>query len=358
VTRHLSSQEAADYARAALSADELLRIDDHLAACADCRAHVRALPEVDAAAALREVLTPGAQPLEHVSYEQLEGYVDGRLDDRERTTVEAHLEVCGTCAEDLNDLREVARPGAVRPVGRWIGIAAAGAAAAGFAAWFVLSGSPEETGVSDGARAASVRPADPLAPEDREAIAEALRTGTLPIPADVRTLRGEAGVLMAPGARRDAFRPLRPIGTVVRSAQPVFEWTPVADGASYTVSVFTEDLEKVTDGVVQSGVTWMPAQALPAGQRLLWQVRARTGGREILIPQPPLPQARFRTLTDEEARQVAAAEARYAASPLALAIAYARAGLIDEAGAALERFAAANPGSADAQRLVASLSSF
>jgi hypothetical protein len=359
VTAHLSPQEAAGYARAALPADELLRIDDHLAACADCRARVGASPDGPAAAALRDVLTPVAPAPEHVSYEQLEGFVDGRLDDYEQATVEAHLDLCGTCAEDLSDLRNAAGHRPARPAGRWIGIAAAGAAAAGFAVWFVLSDAPPERGVSGGARATSERPPDPITPQDRDAIAEALRTGTLPIPSDVRALRGEAGVLMAPGARgREAFRPLRPVGTAVRSGQPVFEWTPVADGASYTVSVFTEELEKIAEGVVQFGVTWTPAQALPAGRRLLWQVRARAGDREILIPQPPSPQARFRTLTDEEARQVEAAEARYAASPLALALAYARAGLIDEARAALEGFAAANPGSADVQRLIASLSSF
>lgn len=46
---------------------------------------------------------------QHLSYTQMEAYVDSRLEATEAELVRAHTELCGRCAADLNDLKSFAR---------------------------------------------------------------------------------------------------------------------------------------------------------------------------------------------------------------------------------------------------------
>jgi hypothetical protein len=59
-----------------------------------------------AVAALWAAFLPeaGAEP-EHLSYEQLEAYVDDELDEVDREVVESHLELCPQCEAEARDLR-------------------------------------------------------------------------------------------------------------------------------------------------------------------------------------------------------------------------------------------------------------
>jgi anti-sigma factor RsiW len=43
-------------------------------------------------------------PAEHLTYEELEAFVDGRADALERQLVEAHVELCARCSGELLDL--------------------------------------------------------------------------------------------------------------------------------------------------------------------------------------------------------------------------------------------------------------
>lgn len=92
-----------------MSPAELLSAGDHLAACGACRE--RALEAGQLGAETRRLWTDlqAEDETDHLSYEQLVSYVDGRLDEFDRIIVNSHLGVCRSCAEEAEDLLEFSR---------------------------------------------------------------------------------------------------------------------------------------------------------------------------------------------------------------------------------------------------------
>src|SRR5262245_30054010 len=84
---------------------ELRATDRHIAECEMCRRQVgegeklRELFEF-VQADLRATRRP-----EHLAYEQLEAYVENSVDEVDREIVESHLELCGRCKADLENLQ-------------------------------------------------------------------------------------------------------------------------------------------------------------------------------------------------------------------------------------------------------------
>jgi len=101
---HLSEQLIERYRQRALLPAELLYADDHLVACEICRQHLGDEPRVQAAGlSLRRDLA--ATGLTHLAYEQLEGYIEGSLDQTDREIADSHLNLCAQCATELDHLR-------------------------------------------------------------------------------------------------------------------------------------------------------------------------------------------------------------------------------------------------------------
>lgn len=100
------------YRRGAIdSMEELLAIDAHLTACAQCRGAVRSAASGVAderrpfAASLWHKLTPVAGESACLDDELIARYVDGEADDADVEIVEAHIADCARCAEDVASLR-------------------------------------------------------------------------------------------------------------------------------------------------------------------------------------------------------------------------------------------------------------
>ena len=108
MSEHLSPELRARYRRRDMSAGELISADEHLAACEVCRQGTTEAESLDAAFAfLRDDLRAQASAeLEHISYEQLEAYIDDQLDLTEREILDSHARICGECAYYLRDLQE------------------------------------------------------------------------------------------------------------------------------------------------------------------------------------------------------------------------------------------------------------
>src|SRR5262245_61193322 len=85
---------------------ELITIGDHLAECNDCRYKLGVAEE---RAAILQSLTRDLQSamvksLEHLTYKQIAGYVDGNLDSVQMELVQSHLEICARCKAEWQDL--------------------------------------------------------------------------------------------------------------------------------------------------------------------------------------------------------------------------------------------------------------
>jgi hypothetical protein len=106
MSKHFSKEQAENYLRRSMTAAELLAADDHLAQCPSCREHVlSAKGPAQVVGKLRaDFRAEGRQKPNHLDYEQLEAYVDDRMDDVEREIADNHLYVCARCKEELRDL--------------------------------------------------------------------------------------------------------------------------------------------------------------------------------------------------------------------------------------------------------------
>lgn len=119
---HLTPQALAAYREGNLAPEALLDADDHLSVCPDCRraawaAQAESAP-TDAAAPLHSLATAFNRPEAqegteadgfaddpHMTYGQMEAYVEGTLGDIDREIAEGHLLFCDRCVEEVRDLR-------------------------------------------------------------------------------------------------------------------------------------------------------------------------------------------------------------------------------------------------------------
>ncbi len=109
---HLDRNELERYRDRQLGARELLRIDRHLTACSECKEALTL--QSDSRVAAARIVSAAKQAGVHLTYEQLEAFVDGKLSDAGRANVDAHVKACVPCARELADMqgfaRELARP--------------------------------------------------------------------------------------------------------------------------------------------------------------------------------------------------------------------------------------------------------
>ncbi len=114
---HLSQGQRLGYLQRTLPPDLLRQVDHHLDLCDSCREAVASHSEARMGfSALRhELATISAEDSEHLPYETLEAYVDGRISPMQLRKAETHLEECGPCVERLESLRALQEEMAARP---------------------------------------------------------------------------------------------------------------------------------------------------------------------------------------------------------------------------------------------------
>lgn len=198
---HLTGRQIEDYHSQALPPRELLEVDDHLAACPECRLRVAEGEPLSGALAAWEELTEEPGP----------------------TAVRLDL---GEILDEV-DARD-ARKSRARP---WrtalLSLAALLLLACGIFWWI----------------AARPEPAGP-------------RLAQTPPPSGP-VLRGPVST--------PEFTLQAPLSTEVPDGRPTFRWTPLADAESYRVMVFDRDFNRVLDSGPLSGTEWTPESPLPAG---------------------------------------------------------------------------------------------
>jgi hypothetical protein len=200
-----------------------------------------------------------------------------------------------------------------------------------------------------------------LTVDEQATVDRALTTGVLPTSRVLATLHQETGALMSAGEGTGAsatdFVPRTPKG-LVDTARPTLTWSALDSGTrpvSYRVDIYDGTYDRVARSGWLTETSWTPERPLAAGRMYVWQVTARSGGRDVTVPAPPQPEARFMTATAAQHAELAAMRQRAGDAHIALAVLLAQAGVIDEAEHELSLARAADPGSAAVTRLQESI---
>ena len=350
---HLTSDELAAYSARQLPAAETLAASDHLAACDECRAQLLQLAD-----AVSE--QPRGETATDLSYEELTGWLDDELDPLTRREVAATLARSPRARAQLADLKNFRdamnaaahRDHSAEPASpqsdaaafpRWIFPPAAAVVLSGAAMWWVTSSRPgtaDFVKLRDGERVIAFgddgrsQALAALPPPVADVVAETIRTGRVAVSPDVETLVGQTGTLAGAGEKQSELRVLEPVGTAVRDARPRFRWSAAPDVSGYTINVVEETSGAlvVSEQLAAEVTEWQPREPLPAGELYQWEVQALRDGAVVAnSPKPPEPEARFQVLSEAKLAELEEAKRASNGSHLVMAIANARAGLLDEA---------------------------
>lgn len=318
--QHVTPGELQAFRRGGLPPRRVAAVARHLETCAAC---ARVAREQAAATAWIDAIDVAEEHIDAAAY------VDGTLDD----AAEEHLASCAVCREDVDDLRELARPRRKSPATRWLPFAAAIAVVVAGAAYLNRETPPV---TPPRPHAPVVRTAPPPPPPVTYAnpawaalVRDARERGVVPLP-DLSPIRPAAEMYRGsagPGGD-GVFLPSR---EVVESTRPRFTW-PEQKKGPYVVSVFANG-----DRVAQSGslrrAGWQPERDLPRGAVVTWQVEADGA----ILPAPPDPPAMFRIATRGEAAELDAARHAHPNDHLLLGLLYARHGILGRAEEELQR---------------------
>ena len=106
MSEHLLTDDIKNYLNRQMKPAELLKADDHLAGCDACFRQVKDSQFARQTAGF-DFLQPSPDEAAHLSYEQLESYVDEKSDDIGREIADVHFQVCAACQAELNGLLEM-----------------------------------------------------------------------------------------------------------------------------------------------------------------------------------------------------------------------------------------------------------
>jgi hypothetical protein len=246
----------------------------------------------------------------HARPEEIEALVAGTATSEVQSRIEDHLRDCPMCAAEVADLRQLAQGGS--RTRRYVLAAAAAILVAALAVPLFLI---------------------------RSRNAADVRLAAAALPTEIVAMRGER--LQLRGAwNESALSVLEPIGTAVASDRPVFRWK-AAPGVAVSVQIFDEGFRPLMKSEPTTAHEWTPSQTLPRGRTLVWQIVSEDASGRTIAPRPPLPEARFRVISESAARRIAAIAREDSDPTLRLASAYVEAGALDDARRELQRLAAA-----------------
>ncbi len=195
-----------------------------------------------------------------------------------------------------------------------------------------------------------------VAPAYEQVVKEALQRGRVKITTPLTGLAGKPGTLMGDPAS-PSFRLIAPVNLVVETDRPTLRWQGLDGAATFRVTVFDENLNKIAESESLITTEWTPTSSLRRGQTYIWQVRASANNREIVAPPPAATRVRFKVVEQAKIEEIANARRAYAKSHLILGLLYANAGLLDDAEREFKLLVKANPQSTVARKLLGSVKS-
>lgn len=369
MNQHLSEEQIQNYITQSASREDLAAVDRHLAECRECRATISSRAGAESRMALfRKELE--SEPIEHLSYQNLEAYVDNTLTMVDLEIAQSHLDICDECSDSERDLHrmrsEIATAGKTQWMRTAMAIAACLAILSTLALFFqwMRSGRLENENarlqqqvLSLDSKLESLQNKNYQQPAPKEGaadgfLAEALRTGRLPLP-NLSPIQGHTGQLLGT-TDAQSFALSSPVGTVVNSDRPDLLWESMNGAESYTVSVFDRQFNLLAKSQPLKQNRWRLTSSLPRGGIYAWQVIATSHGREVKSPMPPAPLAQFMVLSAEDSASLEQSRTGVT-SHLELGILASRYGLLDEAKHEFEIASREQPASAQASQFLKQL---
>ncbi len=230
----------------------------------------------------------------HLTYEDLEAYVSGRLAPARLKDCGTHLDACDACRAELEDLRsfksesaafprpETSRrePGRTRRRKSTLPYVAACATlfvAAGAAVVWWVRERPRTNNTAAVAMTATRSPTPSPAPA---------------VPAHNPQANAEKTERVAdhaaPGNREapkpaSGFALLEPVGQTIADPRPEFRWQPLAGAVRYRVRIVDLRLHPVQRSPALRTTTWRPRRPLRPGKTYLWQVTAVLRGGSTMV---------------------------------------------------------------------------
>ena len=107
-TTHLSEDEIARYRSRRMPPADLLAADAHLSLCDACHSRLIDWSKLNekAAAATRAFDEATRGEVTHLTYDELAGLADDKLNEIDREIAESHLDFCSLCQTELSELRD------------------------------------------------------------------------------------------------------------------------------------------------------------------------------------------------------------------------------------------------------------
>jgi len=291
----------------------------------------------------------------HPTQDELSRFLHGGLRADRVAAVARHLQECQRCTdramppERLTRASESLQRGLATPAARrWPWFAAAAAAAV--IVVLLVARAPRRTTpaevlspVSQNTTTTAERQPSPVRADWQSAVDDALRSGTILMPAELADLQLEADPERAL-SQQTSIR-LAPAGAIVESTRPSFRWTG-SPGMTYVVTIF-DGRNVAAESPLLREAQWQPGRGLRRGRVYQWQVEVRGDGVTTILPEPPAPPALFRILDAASHEELESARAAHSGDSLLLGVLYARRGLRAEALQELRKTR-----SAEAQRLL------
>jgi hypothetical protein len=196
---------------------------------------------------------------------------------------------------------------------------------------------------------------DFLSPSVQADVKTALASGQVKLPVALASLRGESGTLLGGPEAKTPYGLVEPVAMVVRSNRPRFHWNAVPGAASYELTVYGDGFKEVATSGPLSATKWISTAPLQRGLVYTWQVVTAVDGRQVVLPPAAAPRARFRVLDEPAVGNLERLERATEKSHLALGVAYARNGLLNDARREFQALVDANPDSTLAKNLLHSV---
>jgi hypothetical protein len=377
---HLNREQITRYCNRQILPEELGLLDEHIAECADCRERLfsaarlrealQRAPSGEPSSSGHKLTTASQQtPREHISYEQLEAFVDEKSIPSEMHLVRLHVTACRQCAGELDDLRTFKSELSHRPTvvekskkswwdarlapmftPRPIFVAALSAAVVLLAVMGINKlRSPHSPNTLETANSHSINSNSSalqasegsisgsatvlaLTAEEQKQVLQAFAQWENVIPASLSEVQGNRQTLLGKSNLAPALEVVQPVGEVVWEVRPVFRWKPISRAVNYSVAIFDAKLNPVQKSGKLQDVKWEPSRELKRGQVYQWQVTAHLqDGSSLNAPAPPQPEARFRVLDRQKEEELSRFASAHAEAHLALGILDGQAGLLSKA---------------------------